>query len=144
MYKTILLAYDGSQEGRLALREGANLAQKCSAKVVLLAVVNMSTGIAMAETVGPGAAQRQTEDYQSILDQGIEHLTQMGLVPVGRLEIGEPVGCITDVAAEIGADLVVVGHHRQNLLGRWLLGSVTEALIDKLECSLLSARSDHV
>ena len=144
MYKTILLAYDGSQEGQLVLREGATLAQICCAKVVLLAVVDLNTGIAMAGTVGPGAAQRQTEDYQSVLDEGLEQLTQMGLVPVGRLETGEPVDCIADVAAETGADLVVVGHHRQNLLGRWLLGSVTEALIDKLECSLLAARSDHV
>lgn len=27
MYRTILLAYDGTTEGRLALREGARLAQ---------------------------------------------------------------------------------------------------------------------
>ena len=144
MYKTILLAYDGSQEGRLVLREGANLAKICNAQVVLLTVVDLNTGIAMAGTVGPGAAQHQTEDYQSVLNEGLEQLKQMGLVPVGQLEIGEPVDCITDVAAEIGADLVVVGHHRQNLVGRWPLGSVTEALIDKLDCSLLAARNVQV
>ncbi|HCI98959.1 MAG TPA: universal stress protein, partial [Sulfitobacter sp.] len=37
MYRTILLAYDGTTEGRLALREGARLAQICNAEVVLLA-----------------------------------------------------------------------------------------------------------
>jgi hypothetical protein len=30
MYKKVLLAYDGSIEGRLALREGAKLAQQKS------------------------------------------------------------------------------------------------------------------
>ena len=39
MYKRVLLAYDGSIEGRRALREGAKLAQLCGADVFLLAVV---------------------------------------------------------------------------------------------------------
>ena len=65
----------------------------------------------------------------------------MGLNPQGRLENGEPVERIVATATATGADLVVVGHHRQNLISRWLLGSVTEALIDKLDCSLLAARS---
>jgi nucleotide-binding universal stress UspA family protein len=37
MYTKILLAYDGSIEGRRALREGAKLAQLCRAEVFLLA-----------------------------------------------------------------------------------------------------------
>jgi nucleotide-binding universal stress UspA family protein len=44
LYKKVLLAYDGSIEGRLALREGAQLAQFCGADVFLLAVVEPSFG----------------------------------------------------------------------------------------------------
>jgi nucleotide-binding universal stress UspA family protein len=43
MYKKVLLAYDGSVEGRRALREGAKLAQLCRAEVFLLAVVELSS-----------------------------------------------------------------------------------------------------
>src|SRR5476649_164325 len=43
MYKKVLLAYDGSIEGRLALREGAKLAQLCHSDVFLLAVVGFSS-----------------------------------------------------------------------------------------------------
>jgi len=39
MYKRILLAYDGSVEGRTALREGALLARQCGAQVFLLSVL---------------------------------------------------------------------------------------------------------
>ena len=39
MYKRILLAYDGSIEGRTALREGALLARQCGAEVFLLSVL---------------------------------------------------------------------------------------------------------
>lgn len=143
MYKTILLAYDGSSEGRRALREGALLAKTFGAQVVLLAVVDLGVSITMAGTAGAGAAQLQTKDYHSVLDEGLKCLMQMGLAPVGRLENGKPVDCIVATATEIGADLVVIGHHQQSLVGRWLLGSVTEALNDKLSCSLLAARNDQ-
>jgi hypothetical protein len=36
VYKKVLLAYDGSIEGRRALREGAKIAQFCGAEVFLL------------------------------------------------------------------------------------------------------------
>ena len=36
MFKTVLLAYDGSREGALALQEGALLAKACGAHVHLL------------------------------------------------------------------------------------------------------------
>ena len=39
MYKRILLAYDGSVEGRTALREGALLARQCGAEVFLLSAL---------------------------------------------------------------------------------------------------------
>ena len=40
MYERILLAYDGSLEGRTALREGAVFARQCSAEVFLLSVLD--------------------------------------------------------------------------------------------------------
>jgi len=143
MYKTILLAYDGSREGRLALREGATLAKTCNSKVVLLAIVDLRTTIALAEAAGTGATAHQTEDFRAILDEGLERLSKMDLKPEGRLERGDPVERIVAAAADTKADLVVVGHHRQGALSRWFLGSVTEALNDKLTCSLLAARNDY-
>ncbi len=52
MYRKILLAYDGSTEGRRALREGAALARHCNAEVFLLAVVDTSAGLRVAERPG--------------------------------------------------------------------------------------------
>lgn len=143
MYRTILLAYDGSREGRLALREGALLAQTCNARVVLMAVVEPSVGYGMA--IDPAVAYlppERTEDFQNILDEGVARLNRMGLTPVARLETGLPVERITAVAAEISADLVVVGHQKQGVMARWLLGSVTASLSDSLSCSLLVARTE--
>ncbi len=144
MYTTILLAYDGTQEGRLALREGARMAQICgSRRVMLLAVVDPAAGLAMAVDPVAGYLPLQEEvNYQKILDEGVERLVRMGLTPEARLETGHPAERITAVAAEIRADLVVVGHHKQGVMARWLHGSVTTALSDGLDCSLLVARQD--
>lgn len=148
MYKTILLAYDGSREGRLALKEGARLAQICGARVVLLAVVDLSTGFyAMGDASGVYVLSDPKENVQKILDEGVERLTRMGFTPEARLETGAPAERIVATAEAVAADLVVVGHHQQGLFSRWLVGSVASSLIDGLKCSLLVARlevSDEV
>jgi nucleotide-binding universal stress UspA family protein len=84
----------------------------------------------------------QTEDFQKVLDEGAERLTRMGLAHNALLRTGDPASCIVEVAKEVAADLVVVGHRRQGMLARWLQGSVTTTLVDSLSCSLLIARMD--
>jgi nucleotide-binding universal stress UspA family protein len=140
MYRTIVLAYDGSLEGRLALREGARLAQICGASVVLVAVVEFASELYAGDFGALYAPTDKTSDVQKILDEGIERLKRMGLTPEARLERGDPSERIARVANEVGADLVVVGHHKQGTLARWLKGSVTTDLSNSLSCSLLVAR----
>jgi nucleotide-binding universal stress UspA family protein len=140
MYEKILLCYDGSREGRLALREGARLAQITGAGVILLAVVETVAGNALAQGADVGALAYQQADFKTILDEGQQRLASMGLAPEVRMEFGNPVTKITDVAVESGADLVVVGHHQQSLWTRWMSRSVAAGLSDALGCSLLLAQ----
>lgn len=142
MYRTILLAYDGTMEGRLALREGARLAQICQARVVLMAVVEPVPEAFVGDFGTVQMPDDRTPDVQKVLDEGKERLERMGFTPQARLEFGDPAERIRSVAEEIGADLVVVGHHKQGALARWLLGSVTTSLSNTLACSLLIARHE--
>lgn len=139
MYRMIVLAYDGTLEGRLALREGARLAQICGAQVLLMAVVEPPP-VYVGDLGTVYTPEDRTPYAQRILDEGLERLQRMGLQPKSRLMVGDPADCIRHVADEVGADLVVVGHHKQGALSRWLLGSVTDALTNTLSCSLLVAR----
>jgi len=142
MYRTILLAYDGTLEGRLALREGARLAQICGARVVLLAVVEHEPELFVGDGSAAYTTPDRTDDVQKILDEGFSRLVRMGFTPEARLERGDASERISGVAQEIAADLVVVGHHKQGAMARWLLGSVTTSLTDSLNCSLLVARHE--
>lgn len=143
MYHHILLAYDGTLEGRLALREGALLAQISGAQVTLLAVVDPGYGLGLAlDPIGAYIPPDQTDSFQKVLEEGTARLTRMGLSHQARLEHGQPVERITAVAKEISADLVVVGHRRQGVVAGWFLGSVTADLTNSLTCSLLVGRKE--
>lgn len=140
MYKTILLAYDGSREGRAALREGAELAQRCGAAVRLLAVVHASPGMLLAEGADPsGLMEAETEEVRQILEEGLEKLRQRGLDARATLREGDPVDEIVAMADAVKAELIVLGHHRLNALARWWRGSVGEAILARAPCSLLIA-----
>jgi len=140
MYERILLAYDGSLEGAIALREGALLAKRCCAKVFLLSVVDESGGMLMAEAAYGGAVAHQIDTYKAVLERGCQRLRQLGLDPVAKLVQGEPAPAIGAVARQIDADLVVVGHHKKNPIARWWSGSTRAQVSDHLNCSVLIAR----
>lgn len=141
MYERILLAYDGSLEGAVALREGALLAKRCGAKVYILSVVPQGAGVRLAEGVYAAAISHQTESYKELLAKGVSRLKQLGLDPVARLCVGEPVKAICSFAREVNADLVVVGHQKKGLLDRWWSGSTGAYISDSIRCSLLIARN---
>ena len=141
MYRKVLLAYDGSIEGRRALREGAKLAQLCRAEVFLLAVVELSS-IVIPDAGLNIPIDEQTANYKSILAEGVERLKALGFSPTARLEVGDPGQKIADVAEEIGAQLVVVGHRPQGPLARWWFGSVGSYLVKRLRCSVLVGQTE--
>ncbi len=141
MFKRILLAYDGSLEGAVALREGALLAKRCGANVWILSVVPESTTVSVAEGVHAGIVAQQMTTYEELLQRGVARLKQLGFEPTGRVAIGEPAREIDKFAKEIGADLVVVSHRRKSMLDRWWSGGSGSYISDFLRCSLLIARN---
>ncbi len=141
MYKRILLAYDGSLEGRNALREGALLARQCGAQVFLLSVVPDTGGLLLAEGAYAGAIALAEDGFVGVLKEGVERLKQLGFDPIGKLARGQPAQEIGAFARQIGADLVVVGLQRQSAFARWWSGSNGAYLIDHTQCSLLVSRN---
>ena len=142
MYKRIVLAYDGSLEGRMALREGALVAKRSNAKVFLLSVVAESPGMLLAEGAYAGAVVRDQEIHRSVLEEGLVRLRALGLETVARLVTGEPPTQIGAYAKETQADLVVVGHRQQSLFSRWWSGRTGAYLMDHIGCSLLIGRNE--
>jgi nucleotide-binding universal stress UspA family protein len=141
LYTKVLLAYDGSIEGRRALREGARIAQLCGAEVFLLAVAEVSSGTVAMEGGFVIPISDQVEIYKEILAEGVERLKAMGFSPTAKLSIGEAGREIVKVAKDIGANLVVVGHRPDGLLSRWFT-SVGTYLVKHISCSVLVAQTE--
>jgi hypothetical protein len=79
MYRTILLAYDGSRQGREALDQGARLARLCQARVCLLAVVAHKPGVALAEAAAySDVPQREYQEVRGVLMAGAENASLRG------------------------------------------------------------------
>jgi nucleotide-binding universal stress UspA family protein len=141
MYKRILLAYDGSVEGRAALREGGLLAKRCDAQVFLLAVVIESPWLLLAEGASAGANVKVLDRYRIVLDEGVRRLKELGFSPHAEMVAGEPAKEIGACARRMRADLVVVGHRRQSRMERWWSGSSGAYLSDHVHCSVLISRN---
>ncbi len=141
MYKKVVLAYDGSLEGAIALREGAILAKEARADVFLLSVVPHLGGLQVAEGLHGGAVALELDRFREVLERGARRLRQIGMNPVAKLAVGDPARVIGEFAKEVGADLVVVGHRKRNMLERWWSGSSGAYISDHIECSLLIARN---
>jgi nucleotide-binding universal stress UspA family protein len=138
MYHKILLAFDGSPDGREALVQAEELASVCGATVHLLAIIDPFESMAVVEVMS-FIPDNQRFAIQAVLDEGVKRLRDAGCSAVSELKYGKPTEQIILSAREISADLIVVGHRDQGTLTRWLNGSVGESILHQPPCSVLVA-----
>jgi len=141
MYKRILMAYNGTHEGRTALFACAEVAAFAKAETHLLAVASMPSSMFLTEGFLPEELiEEEKKRMQGVLDEGLSALKERGFSVSGHLAVGEPVEEICRLASEIKCDLIVVGHkQKQSFAARWWRGSVGATLLDYAPCSLLVA-----
>jgi nucleotide-binding universal stress UspA family protein len=59
-----------------------------------------------------------------------------------RIEVGDVGGTVCRIAAEVGADVIVVGSHGRGAIERLLLGSVSEQVVRHAPCPVLVVRPE--
>lgn len=138
MYRCILLCYDGSPDGREALREGAEIAARFHAETHLLAISPVFSGNEEIPA-SPSALDDNRRDYRRILDEGVAELRAAGIVASSHCSDGRPIEVIPSFARTLHADLIVLGHRHQSALARWWHGSVGSSLVHHAPCSILVA-----
>ena len=142
MYRKVLLCYDGSQEGRGALRQGADVVVCMKSDAYLLAICQSLVTSSIPEAITPGLCESEDSRAQSLLEEGVQWLRDRGVNARGSLEYGSAVDCIANTARDIGADLIVVGHKNRGPLARWWSASDEESLLERVSCSILVAFAD--
>jgi nucleotide-binding universal stress UspA family protein len=141
MYSKVLLAYDGSESGRQALLECADINNFLHADIHLLAVAPIAPTLFVAEGFVADVPQEEENDrFADVLKQGLAELSARGVVAEGHLVTGDAVREISRMARELRIELIVVGHrHQSSRLERWWKGSVGASLVEEAPCSVLIA-----
>ena len=143
MFNKILLAYNGSREGKSALLAYAEIASFAKSETHLLAVAGMPSSMFLTEGFLPEELlEEEKKRAQEVLNEGIEQLKKKGFSVTGHLAVGEPVEEICRLAAQLKCDVIVVGHQQKaSFTSRWWRGSVGKSLLDHAPCSLFVAQT---
>ena len=138
----ILAAVSFDEPGELALREATrNTEQLASAELHALHVVSHHAGGSPADA---SALHEQLTDAGAELRKRVEStVAARDLQVIGHVRGGAPVRSILQVAAEIDADMIVVGTHRRAGVRRFMLGSVAERVLREAHCAVLVAMSKN-
>jgi nucleotide-binding universal stress UspA family protein len=132
MISHILVAVDGSENSRKAARFAHDLAQQTQARITLLFVLEpprmLPLGFFDSELIT--GAQRSPEEVaavQRLLDEVASDLPKAQVSKV--VEIGRPADTIVAQAEALGADHIVIGARGLNPGGKWLMGSVSDRVV---------------
>lgn len=139
MFKKIVMAYNGSREGKEALVQCGEIVSFTNAEAHLLAVAGMPSSMFLTEGFLPEELlEEEKKRAQEVLEEGVAQLKERGYSVTGHLAVGEPVEEICRLAAELHADLIVLGHERKGI-ARWWRGSVGKTMLDHAPCSVFVA-----
>jgi nucleotide-binding universal stress UspA family protein len=136
-FTKILLCYDSTREGRRALIQGAELAQKLGAETHLLAIAPTLVGSTMVDMPSAVALDQEEAAIRDVLQEGVERLRARGLVATGHLAFGQPIEQIPAAARDLGIDLIIIGHRPCGVVERWWAGPGNGQLLDYIDCSIL-------
>jgi nucleotide-binding universal stress UspA family protein len=144
----ILAAIDGTPASDEVVRTAALLAQSLlhghgNAELHVLEVV----GGAVAK-VGPESAMLDPRNDRQLASDARRRVTEYATLARGLFDGGilghvtsdTPVPGILRLAAELRADVIVVGTHGKKAIERWMVGSVSEQVVRKALCAVLVAR----
>ena len=136
LFDKILMAYNGSEEGKKALLACSEIVLFTKAEAHLLAVAGMPSSMFLTEGFLPEELlEEEKKRARDVLDEGVAELQRRGLAVTGHLAVGEPVEEICRLALDLGVDLIVIGHEQKGI-ARWWRGSVGKSLIDYAPCSV--------
>jgi nucleotide-binding universal stress UspA family protein len=147
--RSILVPLDGSALAEAVLPLVTDLARSCGASVTFARVVPFPGGIYMASPYAPLVAS-DTFDHameearaaaRVYLDATAERLRSAGITVEAVVHDGEPASRLLSLMDEDRYDLVVAATHGRTGIGRWVMGSVAERLIESSHTPVMLIRS---
>jgi nucleotide-binding universal stress UspA family protein len=127
--RTILVAYDDTEESKRALLRAAELAKALDSKIHVTSVTPLLVGT--PRTMGPYDPTEPPAQHAAELEHAKMLLGEQGITPTLEEAHGDPAEMIVEVADNIGADLIILGTTERPLIERALGLSVSGAVTRK-------------
>lgn len=137
LYKTILVALEGTPTDRAIIEHIIPLAQAMKSRVVLL---HVATGVP-AKYHQTDAAGKEVEESRANLDRVQAELTAAGIPAESELAYGEPAEEIVKWVKRKGCDLVAMSTHGHKFVADLVLGATAFQVQHSLSVPVLLLRA---
>ena len=135
-FKTILVPLDGSETSEKVQGWITPLAIDLKAQLILLSVVHPP------EHSGKEAAEKAGLAAHRYLEGRAEQARTQGISVSTVVKPGIPAEQILNAATELKADMIAMATHRESVVARGILGSVTDAVLRSAAIPVLAINPD--
>ena len=138
--ETLLIASDGSEFSKNAIREAINLAKICSSKLIAVSVVKTNLEF---ESVLPQVVEKDEQEATKHLEWVRNQAQKEGVECETIVSLGEePYQDIIDQASKNKVNMIIMGTHGRTGMKRLMMGSVTAKVIGHASCNILVSPID--
>lgn len=138
MFKTILMAVDGSPAVERLLVYAEHMARRSEAQVVVVHAYELPDVYEWTDAYAAFQAQ-YAAIAQEVVDDAVDALGKVGIAASGDVRIGAAAPAILEAAKLHQADLIIMGSRaqKQESVTESLLGSVSSAVLRFTYCPAL-------
>jgi len=137
--KRILVGHDGSKGADEAFETALDFAALCGARLQVVLVATPPEPPTRVET--EAVLEAATQHYEEVFEGLRRRAQERGVGVESRILVGHAADQILRLAADTGADLIVVGHRGRSAMREWLFGSTSRRVVAHAPCSVLVARA---
>ncbi len=139
----VLLAIDNSKFSEAATQTLIAQVRPSQTEVRVLHVIEVYPLYSANQRLGPDlavASEEHRHEAEELVARAARVLRDAGFQVTTAVEQGDPKIVVIDTAAEWNADLIMLGSHGEKDWTRFLMGSVSEAVVRHARCSVQVVR----
>ena len=143
MYKVIVVGTDGSDRAGIAVKEAMALAKVSGAELHAVNSVHPAVAVGFTDSrAGQDQVNSMREEVEKITAQLLAEAEAEGVSLEVHNPGGDPAEALLETAANLAADLVVVGNKGMSGMKRFVKGSVPNTVAHNCHCDVLIVETD--
>ncbi|MBI5640452.1 MAG: universal stress protein [Nitrospirae bacterium] len=133
-WDTLVTPTDGSRFSKVSTDKAIGLAKSYGGQIKAVSIVDVTEEF---QTQAPDAVEDLVKQARAYADEVGKRAEEQGVKAESFVREGESYKVITDLAGQLGADMIIMGSHGRTGVKRLFMGSVTERVIGHAPCPVL-------